>query len=106
MRTVAVDFTGDRSIYKAIEAELSGLDVGVLVNNVGICVGFCEPFAHLADNKVLDDVINCNVLSMARMTHLILPQMLQRRRGVILNIGSISGAFATPLATIYGATKV
>ncbi len=42
---------------------------------------------------------------MARMTHLILPQMLQRKHGLILNIGSIAGAFPTPLATIYGATK-
>ena len=39
------------------------------------------------------------------MTHLILPQMLSRHRGIILNIGSISGAFSTPLATLYAATK-
>jgi 17beta-estradiol 17-dehydrogenase / very-long-chain 3-oxoacyl-CoA reductase len=32
--------------------------------------------------------------------------MIERKRGVIVNIGSISGAFSTPLATIYGATKV
>lgn len=36
-----------------------------------------------------------NVLSMARMTHMILPGMIQRGRGVVLNIGSISGAFAS-----------
>ena len=43
---------------------------------------------------------------MIRMTHMILPGMLRRNRGVVLNIGSISGAFSTPLATVYAATKV
>lgn len=42
---------------------------------------------------------------MARMTHMILPRMLHRKRGLILNIGSLTGTLPTPLATIYGATK-
>lgn len=50
--------------------------------------------------------LSSNVVSMARMTHIVLPQMLNRQRGIIINIGSISGAFSTPLATIYAATKV
>ncbi|KAI9556833.1 hypothetical protein GHT06_016625 [Daphnia sinensis] len=105
VKTVAVDFTGDRSIYKAIASELMNLDVGILINNVGMNPGFCQPFTDLEDENVLDDIIHCNVLSMTRMTHMILPGMIRRGRGVILNIGSISGAFATPLATVYAATK-
>lgn len=71
-----------------------------------MAVGFAERFADIADEKSLHDIINCNIMSMARMTRLVLPQMIERKRGVIVNIGSISSAFSTPLATIYGATKV
>lgn len=131
IKTIAVDFTADgNSIYSKIEAELSQLEVGILVNNVGMAVGFAERFVEIADEKSLNDIVNCNILSMVcliifiskcylvsvtkyfdliiqvRMSRLILPQMIGRKRGVIVNIGSISGAFSTPLATIYGATKV
>lgn len=51
-------------------------------------------------------IINCNMMSAARMTNLILPGMRKRRRGLIINIGSIAGTgFAIHRAT-YGATKV
>lgn len=58
VKTIAVDFTEDRSIYKAIAIELDGIDVGILINNVGISVGFCQHFTELQDEKILDDVIN------------------------------------------------
>ena len=101
-----MDFTEDRSIYRRIAAELGDLEIGVLINNVGMCQNFCEPFIDIAGEHVIDDLINCNVVSVARMIHMILPGMIQRRRGVILNIGSLAGAVCTPLATLYGATKV
>lgn len=106
IKTIAVDFTDGNSIYPKLSAELNQLEIGILVNNVGMAVGFAERFADIADEKSLHDIINCNIMSMARMTRLVLPQMIERKRGVIVNIGSISSAFSTPLATIYGATKV
>lgn len=105
IKTIAVDFTDGNSIYSKIETELSQLEIGMLINNVGMAVGFAERFTDIADEKSLNDIVNCNILSMVRMSRLILPQMIERKRGVIVNIGSISGAFSTPLATIYGATK-
>lgn len=105
IRTVAIDFTGDRSIYKAIALELVDLNIGILINNVGMNHNFCQPFTDLENDNILDDFVHCNNLSMIKMTHMILPEMLRRNRGVVLNIGSISGAFSTPLATVYAATK-
>lgn len=105
VKTIAVDFTDGVSIYPTLKTELDKLDVGLLINNVGMSV-FAEPLAEIKDNKTVHDLINCNVMSMARMSHLVLPQMVQRRRGVIINIGSLTGVIATPLATLYGATKV
>ena len=93
------------SIYPTLKTELDQLEVGILINNVGMSV-FAEPLAEIKDNKTVHDLINCNVMSMARMSHLVLPQMVKRRQGVIINIGSLTGVIATPLATLYGATKV
>lgn len=64
IKTIAVDFTDGNSIYSKLEAELSQLEIGILINNVGMAVGFAERFADIADEKSLNDIINCNVLSM------------------------------------------
>ena len=106
VKTIAIDFTGDAAIYREMAAQLADLDIGVLVNNVGMCENFCEPFAEIESEKIIDDLIACNVVSVPRMTHLVLPGMLRRRKGVIINIGSIAGAIKIPLGLLYGATKV
>jgi len=105
VKIIAVDFTEDTAIYQRIAAELGDLKIGVLINNVGMCDNFCEPFTEIGSERVIDDLITCNVVSVPRMIHMILPGMLQRKRGVIINIGSIAGVVSTPLGTLYGATK-
>lgn len=106
MKTIAADFTEGQSIYPKIRKELEGLEVGVLINNVGMAIGFAMLYSDIKEEKEIHDIINCNVMSMARMCHLILPQMIQRKKGVVVNVGSLAGNVATPMATIYGATKV
>ncbi len=106
IKTIAVDFTESQSIYPILEAEFNKLDIGILVNNVGMSAGFGQPFTYLKDPKEIHNLINCNIMSMARMCHLILPQMIQRKSGVIVNVGSIAGVLPTPMATLYGASKV
>lgn len=105
VKIIAVDFTEDRSIYQRMAAELADLEIGVLINNVGMCDNFCEPFSDIGSERVIDDLITCNVVSVPRMIHMLLPAMLARESGVIINIGSIAGAVSTPLGTLYGATK-
>ena len=49
VKTIGLDFTGDSSIYDSIiTSEISGLDIGVLINNLGICKGGVP--AHQMDN--------------------------------------------------------
>ncbi|XP_010148981.1 PREDICTED: estradiol 17-beta-dehydrogenase 12, partial [Eurypyga helias] len=54
---------------------------------------------------VIDKMVNINIMSVCKMTRLVLPGMLERSKGVILNISSAAGMYPTPLLTLYSATK-
>ncbi len=106
MKTIAVDFTDSEAIYKTVKSELSKLQIGLLVNNVGTAIGGGFRLSDFEDEKHVNDNINCNIISMARMCHMVLPEMIRRKKGVIINIGSVTGTAPTPLLALYGATKV
>ncbi|XP_055011763.1 very-long-chain 3-oxoacyl-CoA reductase-A [Boleophthalmus pectinirostris] len=104
-KTIAVDF-GKTDIYPKIEAGLSGLEIGVLVNNVGVSYPYPEYYLHIPDlDNFITNMINVNMTSVCQMTRLVLPRMVVRSRGVILNISSASGMYPLPLLTVYSATK-
>lgn len=101
-----MDFTDSSSRnYEEIKRELGQLQVGLLVNNVGTASG-CGLFFNKMKEEDINDNVNCNMLSMAKMCHIVLPQMIERRKGVIINIGSVTAAAPTPLLALYGGTKV
>lgn len=106
IKTIAADFTDGNGIYANLKAQLDKLEVGILINNVGMLVGMGKCFWQIEDAKEVHDIVNCNIMSMARMCHLILPQMIKRGNGVIINIGSIACSMPTPYLAIYGGTKV
>lgn len=78
-------------------------NIDVLVNNAGLAVGL-EP-AYSADLNDWDTMINTNILGLCHITRLLLPNMVARNKGLIINIGSIAGNYAYPGANVYGATK-
>lgn len=57
------------------------------------------------DAKILNDMINCNIMSLTKMTAIVLPQMVQKRKGIIVNNSSASGRMPCPLVTVYSSTK-
>ncbi|XP_056140328.1 hydroxysteroid (20-beta) dehydrogenase 2 [Lampris incognitus] len=107
-RIIQADFTGGHGIYPPIAARLHSLNIGVLVNNVGMA--YSEDFAHFLDipnsAETITQVINCNMLSVAQMTRLVLPHMVERGTGLIINISSEAGARPQPLLSLYSSTKV
>ncbi|XP_076970570.1 very-long-chain 3-oxoacyl-CoA reductase [Tamandua tetradactyla] len=104
-RTIAVDFESE-DVYDKIEADLAGLEIGVLVNNVGKSYEYPEYFLNIPDlDNLIKKLININVVCVCKMTQLVLPGMRDRSKGVILNISSASGMYPIPLLALYSATK-
>lgn len=103
-KIIAVDFTDGDSIYSTVRKELATVHIGILVNNVGMA-SMPEEFYKTSDQD-WHNMINCNAMSMVRLSHIVLPQMVQRKKGVIVNIGSIASVMPAIFFPVYGATKV
>ncbi len=77
--------------------------IDVLVNNAGLALGLDPaPRAELDD---WDQMIDTNCKGLAYCTRAILPGMVERGRGHVINLGSIAGTYPYPGGNIYGATK-
>ncbi|KAI5287092.1 hypothetical protein KEM52_001753 [Ascosphaera acerosa] len=104
-RTLAMDFARDDAAdYARLKAEVDALDVAVLVNNVGLSHSIPVPFALTPDAE-MRDIIAINCLATLRVTKLVVPGMQQRRRGLVLTMGSFGGLFPTPLLATYSGSK-
>ncbi|EFX71828.1 hypothetical protein DAPPUDRAFT_231480 [Daphnia pulex] len=105
-RVIDVDFTSGREIYDRIGAQLQDLDIGVLVNNVGMSYNYPEFLCYLPDaGAFCTRLMHCNILSVTGMTLLLLPKMAEKRKGLILNVSSASAVLPSPLLSMYSSTK-
>ncbi len=95
----------DRAAAAAVVAGLPPefADIDVLVNNAGLALGL-EP-AYKAELDDWDAMIDTNCKGVTYCTRAILPGMVERRRGHVINLGSIAGTYPYPGGNVYGATK-
>lgn len=77
--------------------------IDVLVNNAGLVIGVDKEFEGNLDEW--DVVIDTNIKALLAITRLVVPGMVERGRGHVINIGSIAGDAAYPGGSVYCATK-
>lgn len=104
--TLDLDKSSPGEILSSIDRGIDGLDVGLLVNNAGIA--YSHPrFLHETENELIEAVIRVNVEAMVWVTRAVIPGMMRRKKGAVVNIGSGSSVVAPsyPLYTLYAASK-
>ena len=89
-------------LCERLPAELREIDI--LINNAGHDIGGRRRF-DLGDAEQWAHIIETNITGMIRVTRAVVPQMIERGRGHIVNLGSIAGLRAYPGGSIYAATK-
>ena len=93
---------------KAAETALKSLPekyqtIDVLVNNAGLALGVDKEYEGTEENY--DTMIETNITALLMMTRLVVPGMVKRGKGHVINIGSVAGDAACPGGSVYCATK-
>lgn len=99
IQTIALDVR-DRA---AVEAACKGLGVDVLVNNAGLALGLSSFDTLPAEDA--QQMVDTNIHGVLHVTQALLPGMIARNRGHIVNLSSIAGTYPYPGGNVYGATK-
>lgn len=101
---LAFDISKKNEVKKAVkEIEKFLPKVNVLINNAGLAIG-----RDLLQNANLDDwdqMIDTNVKGLLYLTRLVVPGMIQKNRGHIVNLGSVAGRWSYKAGGVYCATK-
>jgi 3-hydroxy acid dehydrogenase/malonic semialdehyde reductase len=101
---VEMDVTDKRSIEEALSMlPQSWRQIDVLINNAGLALN-TKP-AHEVPLEDWNTMIDTNVKGLVTMTHALLPQMVERGNGLVINLGSVAGHYPYPGGNVYGATK-
>ena len=101
---IACDITDKNKLKEklgSLPAEFKNIDV--LINCAGLALGL--EAAQETEWQDWETMLNVNCLALSYITRLLLPGMVNRDRGHIVNIGSTAGTYAYPGSNVYGATK-
>ncbi|WP_114578639.1 SDR family oxidoreductase [Saliphagus sp. LR7] len=100
---VETDVTNDDDIDNVVETTLDEYGrIDILVNNAGLM-----PLAHIAeaDRETLQTTIDVNLSGLIKLTHAVVPTMIDQESGYIVNVSSVVGRFLQPNSSHYNATK-
>lgn len=102
--TLCFDVRDRQAVGRALDSLPSAWrDIDVLINNAGLALGL-EP-EYAGDFSDWETMIDTNVKGLLYMTRLIVPGMVERRKGHVINIGSVAGDAAYAGGAVYCATK-
>ena len=105
IHTVAADLsTITADVKKRISVAISGLDVGVLVNNVGVSYPFPKYYHELTDDEA-SMLVDLNITATNVMTRMVLPGMVEKKTGCVVNMSSFAGLLPSPLLAGYNGAK-
>ncbi|OLN97414.1 Very-long-chain 3-oxoacyl-CoA reductase [Colletotrichum chlorophyti] len=105
VKVLDMDFSrDDNNDYDRLAQVVNGLDVGVLINNVGQSHSIPVPFLETARSE-LQNIVTINCLGTLKTTQVIAPIMQQRKRGLILTMGSFAGWMPSPYLATYSGSK-
>ncbi len=104
IHTVVCDVRIRKEVARMI-ADLpdSHMQIDLLLNNAGLALGLSP--AHDADLDDWETMVDTNIKGLMYMTRAVLPGMVRRGKGHIINMGSVAGSWPYPGANTYGATK-
>ena len=101
---LSMDMTDLSSIDNALaHLPIDWQRIDVLVNNAGLALGLDKAYeANFSDWQTM---IMTNIVGLSYLTRQLLPQMVDRKSGHVINIGSTAGTYPYPGGNVYGATK-
>lgn len=99
-----MDVADSESVHNALASLPENFaQIDCLINNAGLALGLES--ADKADFGDWETMIQTNILGLTFLTRQVLPQMVERKQGYIMNLGSIAGTYPYPGGNVYGATK-
>lgn len=104
VHTAVLDVRDKAAVQACADALPAGFkEVDLLINNAGLALGLDSAWqVDLADWETMVDT---NIKGLLYCTRTLLPGMVERQRGHIINLGSIAGSYPYPGSNVYGATK-
>ncbi len=104
IHTLSFDVRNQKQVKEALDSLPERFeDIDVLVNNAGLALGL-EP-AHEALMEDWEIMVDTNIKGLLYMTRQIIPGMVKRGDGHVVNIGSVAGSYPYPGGNTYGGTK-
>lgn len=99
----SLDLTQKSAVLKTLEAIQEKASIDVLINNAGAAYSL-DP-AHKANLEDWEACVALNISGLLYATYAVLPEMVKRNQGHIINLGSIAAHYPYPGGNVYGATK-
>jgi 17beta-estradiol 17-dehydrogenase / very-long-chain 3-oxoacyl-CoA reductase len=99
-----VDLARRECMTNELQKFISSNEISVLINNAGLNTEYPKLFIENTKEE-LESILDVNCRSMTLLTHAILPSMVHRRNGLVINMSSLFGLLSGPLVSAYSGTK-